>query len=142
MVLSFCEFRIKNELTSLVLLENTSYTISYSPPIINYVMYIKSGLYKNRSLSFTISFPQEYPFASPKIKCNTKIFHPSIDEEGNTCLEILRLNWKCTYGIQNIFINLYTIFINLDCDTPLNTEAGDLMIRNWDEFVSKVNTYK
>lgn len=136
---SFCLFRIKNELSSLILLENTSYDISYDPPLIVYSLNIKAGVYKNRSFSFEISFPPEYPFKSPRIKCLTKVFHPSIDKEGNTCLEILRHNWKCIYGIQNILINLWTIFIDLEVETPLNTEAGDLMEEDWDEFVKKAS---
>ncbi|KAK6090230.1 hypothetical protein P3W45_000778 [Vairimorpha bombi] len=139
---SFSLYRINNELSSLILLEDTSYIIDKENMIIYYSMNIKEGIYINRSVSFSIFIPPDYPFVSPKIKCTSRILHPSIDQEGNTCLEILRHNWKCTYGIQNIFINLYTIFIEVECDNPLNVEVGDLMKENWDEYVRQARNYQ
>ncbi|WUR04503.1 NEDD8-conjugating enzyme UBC12 [Vairimorpha necatrix] len=134
---SFCLFRVKNELSSLVLLDDTSYSVSYVPLHIIYTINMSRGVYKDKSISFSISFPFEYPFVSPKITCLSKIFHPSIDEEGNTCLEMLRLNWRCTYGIQNLFINLYTILIDLECEIPLNEKASKMMREDYDLFLKR-----
>lgn len=33
---------------------------------------------------------QGYPHDPPKVKCETMVYHPNIDLEGNVCLNILR----------------------------------------------------
>lgn len=136
---NFCLFRLKNELKSLYLLEGSSYTLN--DLTITYIVLIHEGIFKNKTIHFLILIPQEYPFKSPKIKCLTKLFHPCIDKEGNTCLEILRENWKCTYGIQNILVNLYTIFVDLECETPLNNEAYEIYKNDLHLFKQKNSLY-
>ena len=37
---------------------------------------------------------QGYPHDPPKVKCETMVYHPNIDLEGNVCLNILR--WATT----------------------------------------------
>lgn len=132
---NFCLFRLKNELKSLILLGGSSYKLENLT--ISYNVRIHEGIFKNKIINFDIFIPQEYPFASPKIKCKTKLFHPCIDNDGNVCLEMLRENWRCTYGIQNIIINLYTIFIDLECETPLNNEAYEMWKNDLEMFIKK-----
>lgn len=42
------------------------------------------------SLSFWSQVGQGYPHDPPKVKCETMVYHPNIDLEGNVCLNILR----------------------------------------------------
>ena len=39
---------------------------------------------------FNFSVGQGYPHDPPKVKCETMVYHPNIDLEGNICLNILR----------------------------------------------------
>ena len=45
-----------------------------------------------RSDSITVcsQIGQGYPHDPPKVKCETQVYHPNIDLEGNICLNILR----------------------------------------------------
>ena len=45
------------------------------------------------------------------MKCETQVYHPNIDLEGNVCLNILREDWKpvltinaVVYGLQYLFL--------------------------------------
>ena len=40
--------------------------------------------------SLSIQVGQGYPHEAPKVKCETMVYHPNIDLEGNVCLNILR----------------------------------------------------
>ncbi|XP_010221095.1 PREDICTED: charged multivesicular body protein 2a, partial [Tinamus guttatus] len=59
---------------------------------------------------------QGYPHDPPKVKCETMVYHPNIDLEGNVCLNILRsqciLEFPCSHGpsvSQNVPIPLVPV---------------------------------
>lgn len=58
-----------------------------------------------------------YPHEPPKVKCETQVYHPNIDLEGNVCLNILREDWKpvltvnsIVYGLQYLFLVSFFLF--------------------------------
>lgn len=62
-----------------------------------------------------------YPHEPPKVKCETQVYHPNIDLEGNVCLNILREDWKpvltvnsIVYGLQYLFLvsSFYGLFLS------------------------------
>lgn len=52
-----------------------------------------------------------YPHEPPKVKCETRIYHPNIDLEGNVCLNILREDWKPVLTINAIIYGLQYLFL-------------------------------
>ena len=46
-----------------------------------------------------------------QVKCETKIYHPNIDLEGNVCLNILREDWKPVLTINSIVYGLQYLFL-------------------------------
>lgn len=52
-----------------------------------------------------------YPHEPPKVKCETKVYHPNIDLEGNVCLNILREDWKPVLTINSIVYGLQYLFL-------------------------------
>ncbi|NWU99478.1 UBC12 enzyme, partial [Upupa epops] len=44
---------------------------------------------------------QGYPHDPPKVKCETMVYHPNIDLEGNVCLNILRWAIKLLGGLPS-----------------------------------------
>lgn len=47
-------------------------------------------LWWRASLVLVFQVGQGYPHDPPKVKCETMVYHPNIDLEGNVCLNILR----------------------------------------------------
>ena len=69
---------------------------------------------------FTFKIPENYPYEPPVVHCDTKIWHPNIDLEGNVCLNILRKDWKPVLSINHVIFGLETLFISPNPTDPLN----------------------
>lgn len=52
-----------------------------------------------------------YPHEAPKVRCETKVYHPNIDLEGAVCLNILREDWKPVLTINSIVYGLQYLFL-------------------------------
>lgn len=64
-------------------------------------------------LVFHLQVGQGYPHDPPKVKCETMVYHPNIDLEGNVCLNILRYR-GCSAVLSPIFhLLLYIVFLQL-----------------------------
>ncbi|KAM2854506.1 hypothetical protein FF1_024939 [Malus domestica] len=88
------------------------------------------GYYMGGGFVFTFKVPAVYLHEPPKVKCKTKIYHPNIDLERNTCLNILREDWKPVLNINTVIYGLYHLFMEPNHEDPLNQEAADLLRDN------------
>lgn len=79
-----------------------------------------------------------YPHEPPKVKCETKVYHPNIDLEGNVCLNILREDWNPVLTINSIIYGLQFLFLEPNPDDPLNKEAAEILQTNRRLFESNV----
>ncbi|ELA40999.1 uncharacterized protein VICG_01958 [Vittaforma corneae ATCC 50505] len=133
--MSFFHARICNDLENLAI--PLDYELNGNRLV--FKLEIHTRIY-NGTFKFELEFPKEYPFKSPKLSCKTKVFHPNIDSEGHVCLKVLREGWMPTYDLNSIIISLLCSFEYLSGEDALNTEAGDLLDQNFDEFVRKAKT--
>jgi ubiquitin-conjugating enzyme E2 M len=139
---SFAKFRLQTELSKLDLLPYTRLR-ELEPPeekyisLIEYEVHLREGIYEGRTLLFHIRIPAGYPFAPPKVLCKTRVYHPNIDDAGNVCMEILRLGWSPGLGVENVLVNLHVIFMEVCGEDALNTEAGELIKKDYQRFIRK-----
>lgn len=104
------------------------------------------GLWNGARYHFTFVIPALYPHEAPKVKfllyyylldgcllclcgqvtCQTRIYHPNINLQGNVCLNILREDWKPVLDINAVIYGLIYLFHEPNPDDPLNREAADL----------------
>ncbi len=47
--------------------------------------------YNGLSYKLNLTFPARYPYAPPSVRFQTPIFHPNVDDQGNICLDILKV---------------------------------------------------
>ncbi|EME27021.1 ubiquitin-conjugating enzyme E2 [Galdieria sulphuraria] len=134
------ELRLQKDISEL----DTGKTLSvYFPDknnIVEFIVYCKpdEGIYKYGCFAFRFKIPPTYPHDPPKVKCETKVFHPNIDEEGNVCLNILREDWKPILSLNAILYGLQYLFLEPNPDDPLNKEAANLYRDNKAAFYAQV----
>ena len=107
-----------------------NFTCTYTPEKDSYWY---GGKYK-----FSISVPDSYPFNPPKVMCNTTIYHPNIDLQGNVCLNILRNDWKPTLNVSTVIAGIYFLFTDPNPNDPLNHDAAEVMRDDTDQFIKNV----
>lgn len=93
-----------------------------------------TGFWAGATYLFIFTIPDHYPHSPPKVLCQTKIYHPNINLEGNVCLNILREDWKPVLDINAVIYGLIYLFYEPNPDDPLNHEAAELFRRDANQF--------
>ncbi|XP_013396336.1 NEDD8-conjugating enzyme UBE2F [Lingula anatina] len=106
------------------------------------------GFYAGGKYKFSIDVPEEYNMVPPTVRCNTRIWHPNITEDGEVCLSLLRTNsidsmgWAPTRHLKDVIWGLNSLFSDLlNFDDPLNVEAAEHYERDKESFKHKVRDY-
>jgi len=94
----------------------------------------EEGYWRGAQYRFTFTIPPLYPHEAPKVKCDTRIFHPNIDLQGNVCLNILREEWKPVLSISSVIYGVLYLFSEPNPNDPLNQEAAKLLRDNQSDF--------
>lgn len=122
-------------------------SVSISQPskedVMNYKILVKpdEGFYRGGRFAFDLKIPNTYPHEPPKLKCETAIYHPNIDQDGNVCLNILREDWKPVLTISSIIYGLLFLFYEPNPEDPLNKEAAELLKSDRRTFESSVRRF-
>ena len=85
------------------------------------------GIFKELTMLLSLTAKNSYPFDPPKIICFQPIpYHPSIDDKGNVCLNILRLEWMPILNLNAVILSLL-VMLSEDPSSidSLNHEAAN-----------------
>lgn len=127
--LSPAQMRAVKDYRDITLTNHVSISQPDPADVMNYKIIVKpdEGFYRGGKFTFDLRIPNSYPFDPPKLKCETSIYHPNIDREGNVCLNILREDWKPVLSISAIIHGLLFLFYEPNPEDPLNKEAAELL---------------
>ena len=85
----------------------------------------KDTCYEGGTFTVDIEIPQEYPFKPPKMKFDTKIWHPNISSQtGAICLDILKNEWTPALTIRTALISLQALLCSPEPDDPQDAEVA------------------
>ena len=51
----------------------------------------KGTVYDGLKYKLSLTFPSRYPYTAPIVKFITPCYHPNVDNQGNICLDILKV---------------------------------------------------
>ncbi|XP_064436880.1 NEDD8-conjugating enzyme Ubc12 isoform X2 [Mirounga angustirostris] len=110
---SAAQLRIQKDINELNLPKTCDISFSDPDDLLNFKLVIcpDEGFYKSGKFVFSFKVGQGYPHDPPKVKCETMVYHPNIDLEGNVCLNILREDWKPVLTINSIIYGLQYLFL-------------------------------
>merc|ERR1719169_70647 len=94
----------------------------------------EEGFWRGATYNFAFNIAALYPHEAPKVKCETKVYHPNIDVQGNVCLNILREDWKPVLAVSSVVYGLLYLFLEPNPNDPLNHEAAEVLRTNKAEF--------
>lgn len=73
----------------------------------------------------SLEFPIEYPFRAPKVKFNTRIYHPNVDDSGNLCVGLLKSeSWKPSTKASTVLLTIEQLIAEPDPDDALVASIG------------------
>ncbi|KAK6311520.1 hypothetical protein J4Q44_G00171840 [Coregonus suidteri] len=110
---SAAQLRIQKDINELNLPKTCEIVFPDQDDLLNFKLIISpdEGFYKGGKFVFSFKVGQGYPHDPPKVKCETMVYHPNIDLEGNVCLNILREDWKPVLTVNSIIYGLQYLFL-------------------------------
>mmetsp|Transcript_10455 Transcript_10455/g.23620 ORF Transcript_10455/g.23620 Transcript_10455/m.23620 type:complete len:178 (-) Transcript_10455:119-652(-) len=95
------------------------------------------GFWKGASYAFIFNVAPLYPHEAPKVKCETKIYHPNIDKLGRICLDVLKDKWSPALQIRTVLLSIQALLSAPEPSDPLDTNVADHFINNRKEAEEK-----
>ena len=83
-----------------------------------------SSPYQGGVFFLDIQFPREYPFKPPKMKFNTKIYHPNINKGGFICVDILKGDWSPALTISKVLLSICSLLNDPNPNDPLEPDIA------------------
>ena len=100
------------------------------------------SIYYGMILPFQITFTKNYPNQAPKFQFKKNcLFHPNIFSNGNVCLDVLQNKWTKLHNVKSIILTIILLLKEPNPDSPANTEAANLFVRDYQKFKERVREY-
>eukprot|EP00747_Dinoflagellata_sp_TGD_P167706 gnl/TRDRNA2_/TRDRNA2_192613_c0_seq1.p1 gnl/TRDRNA2_/TRDRNA2_192613_c0~~gnl/TRDRNA2_/TRDRNA2_192613_c0_seq1.p1 ORF type:complete len:232 (+),score=54.56 gnl/TRDRNA2_/TRDRNA2_192613_c0_seq1:93-698(+) len=92
--------------------------------------------YKGGSFVIDIEIPADYPYNPPKMKFDTKIWHPNISSQtGAICLDVLGKEWSPALTIRTALLSIQALLSAPEPDDPQDAEVAEMYKHNRELFL-------
>ena len=99
-------------------------------------------IYDSGHFQIDIKIPQQYPYVPPKMKFDTKIWHPNISSQtGAICLDILKDEWSPALSIRTALISLQALMDAPAPDSPQDAVVAEMLKKHPKEFEAKAREW-
>lgn len=89
-----------------------------------------------------IQIPDDYPYAPPKMRFDTMVWHPNISSQtGAICLDILKNAWSPALTVRTALISVRALLASAEPDDPQDYEVACMYKRDRTEFEAKARQW-
>merc|ERR1711879_442055 len=82
-----------------------------------------------------IDVPDDYPYNPPKMKIDTKIWHPNISSQtGAICLDVLGKEWSPRLTIRTALLSIQALLSAPEPSDPQDAEVAEMYKTNLELF--------
>jgi ubiquitin-conjugating enzyme E2 M len=99
------------------------------------------GIWAGGNFDFAFAIPDGFPFERPSVRCETRVWHPNIEETGAVCLNILRDSYTPVTSICHLIVGLQFLFDEPNATSPLNKDASAQLERDPEAFAIRAREY-
>uniref|UniRef100_A0A7S4VR62 E2 ubiquitin-conjugating enzyme n=1 Tax=Alexandrium monilatum TaxID=311494 RepID=A0A7S4VR62_9DINO len=83
--------------------------------------------YSGGKFVINIEIPADYPYNPPKMKFDTKIWHPNISSQtGAICLDVLGKEWSPALTIRTALLSIQALLSAPEPDDPQDAEVAEM----------------
>ncbi|KAL1838756.1 hypothetical protein VTJ49DRAFT_2254 [Mycothermus thermophilus] len=98
--------------------------------------------YAGGTFQVDIVIPDMYPFKSPTMRFDTKIWHPNVSSvTGAICLDTLGSGWSPVGTIKMALISLRMLLESPNPKDPQDAEVASMMMESPNEFAKKAHEW-
>ncbi|CAA9988981.1 ubiquitin-conjugating enzyme E2, putative [Plasmodium knowlesi strain H] len=98
--------------------------------------------YEDGHFILDITIPNDYPYNPPKIKFNTKIWHPNISSQtGAICLDVLKNEWSPALTIRTALLSIQALLSDPQPDDPQDAEVAKMYKENYSLFLKTASVW-
>ncbi|OIR57980.1 MAG: ubiquitin conjugating enzyme E2 [Amphiamblys sp. WSBS2006] len=94
--------------------------------------------YEGGVFQVEISFTEEFPFSSPRVRFVSRMFHPNIYADGNICLDILSSRWSPSLTVHGLLISIRSLLHDPNPSSPANGDAASLFRNSKEKYTEEV----
>mmetsp|Transcript_15040 Transcript_15040/g.24905 ORF Transcript_15040/g.24905 Transcript_15040/m.24905 type:complete len:198 (-) Transcript_15040:55-648(-) len=82
-----------------------------------------------------ISIPSDYPFSPPKMKFETKVWHPNVSSQtGAICLDILKDQWSPALTIKTALLSVQSLLCSPEPSDPQDAQVANMYMNDPETF--------